>query len=70
MDLRFKVTDDSIDTMNRLKRETGLDEAELISHALSLYNACLKEIAKGKKICVVDDENDILKELVLNNGTK
>lgn len=68
MDLRLKVKDDSIDTLNRLKRETGLDDGELLSHALSLYNACLKEVAKGKRICIVDDDGDVIKELVLNTN--
>lgn len=70
MDLRFKVENDSIDTINRLKKETGLDDAELISHSLSLYNLCLKEVAKGKKICVVDNDGDVIKELCLNLDNK
>lgn len=66
MYLRFKIDNDSLETLNTLKKETGLDDAGLITHALSLYNICWKEINKGRKICVVDEDTDILKELILN----
>lgn len=71
MDLKFKLKDDSIDSFKDLMKETGLNDGDLITHALSLYKACWREHTRGFRICVVDQDCDILKELVLNNdGTK
>lgn len=66
MDLKVKMKDDSIDTWRRLKADTGLNDADLLTHALTLLNACVYENRRGHRICVVDEDADILKELVLN----
>lgn len=74
MDLKVKLKDDSIDAWKRLKSDTGLNDEDLLTHALTLLNACVYENRRGYRICVVDDDADILKELVLNfsngDGTK
>ena len=49
-------------------REAGsfANNVQLIDFALRLYAACQAEADCGYKICAVDDEGDVLRELVLN----
>jgi hypothetical protein len=70
MDLKVRLKDDSVDIWKRLKSDTGLDDAGLLTHALTLLNACVYENRRGHRICVVDEDADILKELILNLDNK
>lgn len=45
---------------------------DTIEFALQLYLACIKEERRGRRICSVDNDGDILRQLVLfdDDGTK
>ncbi len=40
---------------------------DTIEFALQLYLACIKEERRGRRICAVDEDGDILRQLVLFN---
>lgn len=55
-------------TYLKVKEELKLSDDEVVMYAIRLLEECLYERSREHHICVVDSDQDILKELVLTDS--
>lgn len=64
--IQFDISDDDTQKLDELVEDSGAaSRAEVLRHALSLYQFFVEESNKGRRIQVVDPESNIVREPIL-----
>jgi len=63
--LTVPVTAQLDGVLNNLAEQSGLPKAQVVRRALALYNFLEDEKHAGRKLAIADDDDRIVKELVI-----